>query len=133
MRKRWTLAIFVLYLLLLLDLTLFQFPEVNPPPNFWPFQTIARDMHAGSDGFLLNFVGNLVAFLPFGFLTRMIWPAHFSALRVMLAAAILSGSIELAQYASGRRTADVDDVIMNVASALIGSAAFAALRLPDGH
>lgn len=127
LRRPTAAALLVAYLLVLIDLTQFHFLKSHPAPNLTPFRSIARDMHAGSAGFLVNFVGNLVAFLPFGVLPPLVWPARSSAWRVV-AAAVLSGSIEVAQYASGRRTADVDDVILNVTGALTGYAGFAVVR-----
>jgi glycopeptide antibiotics resistance protein len=120
-------ALFAAYLVVLLDLTLREFRQNHPAPNWVPFHSIRRDIRIGSDEFLVNFLGNLVAFLPPGFLAPWIWPGMRSARRVALLAAALSGSIEAAQYVSGRRVADVDDVILNIGGALLGYASFLAI------
>ncbi len=128
MKRTITATLFAVYLLLLVDLTLFQFRQHHPKPNLTPFHSIRRDMRIGSDEFRVNFLGNLIAFLPVGFLPPLIWPGRVSAWRVLLASAALSGTIEVTQYLSGRRVADVDDILLNVASALLGYALYAFLR-----
>ena len=85
-------VLLVAYLLILLDLTLFQFIQRNPVPNLIPFRTIVRDMRGASDEFLFNFAGNLIAFVPFGLLLPLVWPGRMSAWRVIVAAAALSAS-----------------------------------------
>jgi glycopeptide antibiotics resistance protein len=104
----------------LLDLTLLRFPELHPPANLRPFASIRHDWHAGGRHFWVNLVGNVVAFVPAGLFLPRARSRPTSALRVALFAAALSASIELAQYASGRRILDVDDVLLNVSGALLG-------------
>ena len=129
MRRPIAAALLVVYLVVLIDLTQFQFFEGNPPANLIPFRSITKDMHVSSDGFLVNFLGNIVVFLPLGVMPPLIWPDRFlSVWRVVVIAMVFSVSIEVAQYASGHRTADVDDVILNTAGALIGYAGFAVVR-----
>ena len=58
------------YVLFLLDLALFRFPITNPEPNWVPFHSISNDLRHGGWGFVINFLGNIVAFMPFGLLPR---------------------------------------------------------------
>ncbi len=60
------LALFVTYLVVLYDLAIFHFPASHPPPNLVPFRSIVADWRFGGRNLLVNFVGNLVAFLPMG-------------------------------------------------------------------
>ncbi|MFO0954883.1 MAG: VanZ family protein [Isosphaeraceae bacterium] len=115
-----TALLFVGYLLFFLDMTLRWYPKNHPAPNLTPFRSMQIDWTLGGRHLVVNFIGNIVAFLPFGVLLgRMLGPKA-SALRVTALAAGLSAAVELTQYLSGRRVADVDDVILNGLGALLG-------------
>ena len=83
------------------------------------------DAFAGMDGmtpydlfyFLLNLLGNLAAFLPFGLGVPLLW--RVSVPRVVLYGAGLSLFIEAAQLPFNRGS-DVDDIILNTASTVLG-------------
>ena len=69
-------------------------------------------------------IGNIALFFPFGLLFPLVFRKWDSAIAVALAAFVVSVSIEILQYA-GRwvgspRWSDVDDVLFNVAGALLG-------------
>jgi glycopeptide antibiotics resistance protein len=128
LRRLIAVILLVIYLVVLLDLVLFQFPVNHPPPNLTPFRSMVNDWHLGGGALLINFLGNLVAFAPLGLLLPLVRPGGTSAWRVVLTAAALSGSIELAQYVSGRRVADVDDIALNALGALLGYGALVAFR-----
>ncbi|MBX6313082.1 MAG: VanZ family protein, partial [Isosphaeraceae bacterium] len=98
-------------------------------PNLVPLRTIARDLNVRGKDFVVNFVGNLAAFLPLGALLRRLWGSRASAQRVALAGMALSLAIELLQFLSGRRVADVDDVLLNTLGALLGYMALAGGQL----
>jgi glycopeptide antibiotics resistance protein len=69
--------------------------------------------------FLLNFLGNLLMFVPFSFIMILVFGV--TKARVILPAALLlSIIIEAAQYFTALGVADVDDVLLNTLSALIG-------------
>ena len=110
------------WLALFLDMTLRWFPERQPPVNLTPFRSIRHDWHAGGWHFWVNFCGNLAYFVPAGALLPLARARPTSAGQAALFALAVSVPVELAQYASGRRVADVDDVILNVSGALIGHA-----------
>jgi glycopeptide antibiotics resistance protein len=118
------------YLVVLFDLTLLRFSMDRPAANLTPFHTIAHDWRAGGHEFVINLLGNLAAFVPLGVLLPSAWPGRvpLSAWRAVATGAGLSLAIELAQYASGRRVADVDDVLLNAAGTLLGYGALRAAR-----
>ena len=70
------------------------------------------------------FTGNVALFVPFGMLVPLVAPKTHSLLRIVASAFAVAVSIELLQYAGrwvgSARWTDVDDVLLNVAGALIG-------------
>jgi glycopeptide antibiotics resistance protein len=93
--------------------------------NLVPFATIAGQVRAGSGSAFVQLVGNVGLLLPLG----LIGPVVMPSLRRMprLASVAVAGSvvIELLQLIGTSvgvisRSVDVDDVILNVAGALLG-------------
>lgn len=101
--------------------------------NLAPFREIARSLTDREPGYgLLNFWGNIVAFVPLGALalvslrrSRGAWLAAFGA------GVAVSVAIEITQYSIGR-SADVDDVILNAAGVALG-VAFARIMWSSAH
>jgi glycopeptide antibiotics resistance protein len=110
------------YVALICDLALFQFPaKQRPAPNLVPLRSIAHDLSSGSRrALVVNFVGNIVAFLPMGALPPLIFRSRTRLWHVLLFSLALSLTIEVSQYASGRRVPDVDDLILNTLGGAIG-------------
>jgi glycopeptide antibiotics resistance protein len=102
--------------------------------NLIPFHTLAiywRNL--GSEFWMRNLLGNLALLLPLGLLGPIAFPALDRWWRVALLALLVSSAIELTQLAVPDRSADIDDVIVNVTGALIGYAilnAFLRTRMP---
>ena len=97
--------------------------------NLVPFHTLAiywRNL--GSEFWMRNLFGNLALLLPLGLLGPIALPALDRWWRVALVALLYSVAIELLQRFVPARSADIDDVIVNVAGALIGYAAFMIVR-----
>lgn len=115
------------YLVFLLGLTLLILPTNRPPPNLIPFRSMQHDWRVGGWEFVVNFLGNLGAFLPFGLSLPILRARPTRAWHVALACASLSAAIEFAQYLSGRRVADVDDVLLNTTGGLLGYGLYLAL------
>lgn len=89
--------------------------------NLVPFKTIAsyvQNVHSGVS--LLNILGNIIPFIPLGFVIPMAYPALRRLKKTMLVCLLLIGGIELFQFASYLRSFDIDDVILNLISCLIG-------------
>jgi len=104
-------------------IALFRFPATNPEPNWVPFRTIVSDWRYGGWEFVINFVGNLVAFLPMGLLPPLI-RTRTKLWQAALFSFAISFAIEAGQYVSGRRVPDVDDLILNTAGGVLGYLAF---------
>jgi glycopeptide antibiotics resistance protein len=116
------IALLGLYLAVMLYLTLLFWPGDHPPPNLIPFRSMASDFRHGGRDLIVNFVGNIVALIPLGILIPSARRGPTRAWHVAMVAMLFSGGIEVTQYASGRRTGDVDDVILNTLGALLGYA-----------
>jgi glycopeptide antibiotics resistance protein len=89
--------------------------------NLVPFHTLAiywRNL--GSEFWMRNLFGNLALLLPLGLIGPIAFPALDRWWRLALVAVLYSVAIELIQLAVPDRSADIDDVIVNVAGALVG-------------
>jgi glycopeptide antibiotics resistance protein len=110
----------VVYLAVFFGLTLGMFYHPGAPTNFVPFRTIRHDVGVGGDEFLVNILGNLAAGFPMGVLLPGLLGRRCSWARVAGAGLAVSLLIESLQGISGRRCADVDDLILNTAGGLLG-------------
>jgi glycopeptide antibiotics resistance protein len=91
--------------------------------NAVPFRTIALYLqNLGSGFWLRQALGNLLLLMPIGLLAPVAVPGLDRWWRVGLLAAAVSGTIEIVQLWVPDRAADVDDLMLNVAGALIGLA-----------
>jgi glycopeptide antibiotics resistance protein len=98
--------------------------------NLVPFRTIAIYLaNLGSWFWMRNLFGNLGLLLAIGLLGPIAVPTLDRWWRIALLALLVSTAIELTQLAVPDRSADVDDVIVNVAGALIGYAILSLTRL----
>ncbi len=98
--------------------------------NLVPFHTIRYELSRGLGSYpFALLLGNLAAFLPVGALVPLL-ARRRSLLLVIASAFVLSAAIELGQLAVSRavgytyRSADIDDVIVNVTGAVLGYLAF---------
>ena len=73
---------------------------------------------------LLNLVGNVAAFMPFGFIIPEVWDQFNNWYTIALQGFLFSFSIEVIQLASRVGSFDVDDLLLNTLGALIGYFAF---------
>jgi len=97
--------------------------------NLVPLRTLSIYLaNLGSWFWMRNLLGNLALLLPLGLLGPIALPALDRWWRVALLALLISTAIELIQLAVPDRSADVDDVIVNVAGALFGYLAFVIVR-----
>jgi len=69
--------------------------------------------------FLINFLGNIVIFMPIGFLLPLLWKKYDRAWRTMGIGFLLSVSIEILQLPQ-MRSSDIDDLWLNTLGASIG-------------
>lgn len=85
--------------------------------NLTPFKEMTR-YRIGSNLFVYNVIGNIALFIPYGyFISDTLKGKKIS--HILVPATITSLTAEIIQYKIGRAF-DVDDVILNVAGALIG-------------
>jgi len=98
--------------------------------NATPLLTIRIYLdNLGSPFWVGQLIGNLVLFLPFGLFGPVAVPALRRWWLVILVALAISAGIETAQLWIPDRSADVDDVIVNVTGAMFGFVAYRVIRL----
>jgi glycopeptide antibiotics resistance protein len=98
--------------------------------NLIPFHTLAIYLrNLDSEFWLRNLFGNLGLLLPLGLLGPIAFPVLARWWLILPLALLISVSIELAQHWIPDRSADIDDVIVNVSGALLGYLAFLVVRL----
>jgi glycopeptide antibiotics resistance protein len=119
-RPRIFAFVLIAYLLFLLDIALVQFPAAHPTVNLVPFRSILSDWHHGGLPFVINFVGNIVAFVPMGLLPPFIFKRPIKLWEVLVFSLCFSLLIEGGQLISGRRVPDVDDLILNGLGGFLG-------------
>ena len=146
------LLLFIIYICTLIGITIFPFPvqkyfietmiedQLGLKHNFIPFKIIYDAMNIGSLSFGLNIllkqaVGNIILFLPMGFVLPMIFTNVKAIRKVIFIGFLASLSIELFQGFAGLwigynyRAVDIDDLIFNVLGTVIG---FFAWKLMHG-
>lgn len=94
----------------------FGFLQLNPLQSITYF---LRYNNFFSEKFMVNIVGNILVFIPFGGLGLLIKKLNNLPLLFFLFVCGIS-MIELAQYYTARGTADIDDVFLNTFGMLIG-------------
>ena len=75
-----------------------------------------------------NLVGNILVFIPYGFLLPKAYPRCGKWWRVFYCAVGFVVGIELFQLFSAYGAFDVDDILLNVTGAMVGYFVFALLR-----
>jgi len=94
--------------------------------NLIPFHTLRiywDDL--GSPFWMRNLFGNLGLLFPLGLLGPIALPVLGRWWRLALVAILYSGTIEFTQLFIPDRSADVDDIIVNVIGAMLGFAVYA--------
>lgn len=98
----------------------------NRAMGFWnvnliPFRSIGPQLaRINQDWALFNIVGNILAFIPFGFLLPLAYPKNRGVIRMFTTAFLSVLLIETFQLITMLGTFDVDDIILNVPSILMG-------------
>ena len=78
----------------------------------------------GFHAVMLNIVGNVVAFMPFGFILPEVWDQLNRWYTIMFLGFLFSLCIEFAQLIGHVGSFDVDDLLLNTIGALLGYFAF---------
>lgn len=84
---------------------------------------VHRDI-LGYRAVILNIAGNVVAFMPFGFILPEVWDQLNRWYTITLLGFLFSLGIELAQLVGRVGSFDVDDLLLNTIGALMGYFAF---------
>lgn len=128
-REFWTFVA-IIYMLLLYQLVTRVDVNVVGGKNLIPFNEIMR-YKFGSKLFMLNVVGNIAMFIPFGYIIavyikpKKIWTN-------LIIAAIVSTTTEYVQLSIGR-SFDIDDIILNTLGSIIGYLLYVALSAVARH
>ena len=97
--------------------------------NLEPFASIRVQWeHLPSIWAVKNLAGNVLAFVPFGFLLPRAHRHFRHFLVVMLLALAMTCAIEVFQYVTLLGSCDVDDVILNMTGVFLGYLAFLPFR-----
>lgn len=92
--------------------------------NLEPFKEIKRFItyreQIGIEAFIINVIGNVVAFMPFGFLIPMITKGKSGFFKTSALCLLFTLMIESIQYIMRLGRFDVDDIIMNTAGGIAG-------------
>ena len=102
----------------------FRFSENDIRFNLIPFRTITSYIIGiGSykiDVWFFNLFGNVLAFMPMGFLLPLIFNKLRSAKAITITTLITSSILEVIQLISKLGITDIDDVILNTLGGLLG-------------
>lgn len=100
--------------------------------NLVPFKEIMRFAthfsQLGIEVVLINIVGNVVAFMPLGFLLPLIADKKLKFFAVTLISFGLSLGIELTQLITKVGSCDVDDLILNTIGGMMGYGCYVIFR-----
>ena len=121
---------FILYIGALVYFVFFaeMFGRVHVPENYRynlvPFKEIKRFLiyydQLGKTAVLLNLLGNVAAFMPFGFFLPLVTAHRTKFFKVFLSSFALSLAIELIQLVSKVGSCDVDDLLLNTLGGIFG-------------
>lgn len=132
---KWTL--FILYIALMIYFMFFaemfgRTPSDEYRYNLMPFKEIIRFIKYSSTlgirTVMINLVGNVVVFIPFGMALVSISRRKLGFFAVTLYSASLSISIELIQLLTRVGSCDVDDIILNTIGGMIGYLLYIIIR-----
>ncbi len=140
--REWIMGVFFLFMISLLSLAL-EGDYTSPPAmlqsaltrlstreeiNLRPFYTISTFFHYCSlDVFLINIVGNVVLFVPWGIGLPLLWKRFQRPARLALWCFLLTAFIESVQLFICRHV-DVDDLILNFSGGACGGMLYFFLR-----
>lgn len=136
--KRFLLGLFVYYVWILGNMLFFDAAfgrsqaDVQPPLHFYegavnltPFKTIRNYLHSYERGILgggivaINLLGNVAAFAPMGFFLPALCRPLRNFFLFTLGLTALISAVEFTQIYTGTGSCDIDDLILNLAGALL--------------
>lgn len=93
--------------------------------NLWAVATHPEYVQYIDKGAVAQHVGNVLLFVPLGWLPPILWSKFRSPMRVFALAALISLAIEICQLLIVRgRMSTIDDVLLNCLGAFIGIKTF---------
>lgn len=129
--KRFCTGMFLTYLTVLLYVTLFTYNYYvyGKSFNLVFFDSIKLMLESGNPWLILkNILGNVILFLPFGFLLPIIYPKLRTFKTCLTLSFVMSLAIEMSQYSFADRIFDVDDIFLNTVGAVSGWVLFKIIR-----
>ena len=145
--RRWRKVILVLYVLIIIRLIVFKYPyselrqiagswqkdvilEGLDTANFMPFKTIKMYIrYYGRLNSFENLFGNILIFIPFGYLLPWAFKRYRNFFRAFLITFLFVACIEIVQLFSAFGAFDVDDFILNCFGGCIGFGLYQLLSL----
>lgn len=143
-----SLLLFLLYFLLLLNITIFKASSIsfsNPLNsyvykkygisgiiNFIPFIETIKTMTDGHTPIinpLRNIFGNILAFMPLGFFIPLLFSKYNNVKKIFILGLNSSLCIEIVQLFVGNNITDIDDLIYNTTGAMLGLLCFRLLKV----
>jgi glycopeptide antibiotics resistance protein len=119
----------VIYSLIMIKLLLIRFTPFRLEEyryNLIPFKTIGRFIferdHYNTDIWVKNLFGNIVLFIPLGVFIPLLNKKYIRAVPFFILVFFIILTVELLQMFTRVGFLDVDDLILNIAGALIGLA-----------
>ena len=99
--------------------------QIRANLNLEPFHTIrlflkVLDQQAYSAAAVINLGGNVIMFIPLGFLLPRVFPGLQKFRRCILATVLIIIAVELTQLFTLLGSCDIDDLILNVIGAAVG-------------
>ena len=120
----------IIYIWLLFELLTTTEINTNSSINIIPFEEILR-YEIGSKMFMFNVLGNMLIFLPFGYLVSY-YVKPKNALSILIISLLTSTIVEFIQLNIGR-SFDVDDIILNILGSFIGYLTYIIIRDIQKH
>ncbi|TDY05470.1 UNVERIFIED_CONTAM: glycopeptide antibiotics resistance protein [Lysinibacillus xylanilyticus] len=97
--------------------------------NLVPFRTIETYISDLSFSIaFMNIFGNIIPFIPMGFLIPMAFPSQRNIIKTMISCFLLILSVEILQLILFLGSFDIDDIILNQLSCFIGFILFKAYK-----
>ncbi len=121
---------FICYVLILFQLVTSSDISSYGGINYIPFTEIFR-YHFGSRLFVLNVVGNIAIFIPFGYFITSYLKTN-KKMPIFMITLVTSLCIELVQLYIGR-SFDIDDIILNCVGGVLGHIIYKFLKRIDDH
>ena len=124
-----SLILFILYMMFLVNVLFFdaKYGRITGVKGYNkdPFITIKNYIKYSSiDVIIRNVIGNIVAFMPFGFFVPILVRKARYIIIVILLSGVMSLLVEALQYHYEVGSFDVDDIILNTFGGLLGYIAF---------